>query len=589
MPENRSMREEPGMKADVATLQRRIRAGRGDSPADLVLKRAQVVNVFTGEIRVADVAVQDGFVVGLGADYAGRREVNAQGRWVAPGLIDAHIHIESSMLMPAHLAEIMVPHGTSAIVSDPHEIANVLGISGVRYLLDRSENLPVDVFFMAPSCVPATLLETSGTRLDADALAPLLKEPRILGLAEMMNFPGVCHGDAEVLEKLSLFQGRILDGHSPGLIGYDLQAYLAAGIRSDHECTTLEEALEKVDAGMFVMIREGTSARNLDALLPAVTPENAGRFCLVSDDLHPQDLLRRGHLDHLVQRAIRTGVPPVLAVRLASLNPAGYFGMRDRGAVAPGYRADLLVLDDLDTFAVNRVYKDGMLVAEHGEMCAFAEPEEDIPAAKPLATGPVDPGRFRIPDQGAKARVIELVPDQILTGQGRVRPRVRDGEVVSDPDNDLLKIAVVERHHGSGRTGLGLVRGFGLRAGALAGSIAHDSHNVIAVGVEDADLARAVEEVREMGGGLAVAREGVVLARVPLPVAGLLSDAPIRILVREIDGVNRAAASLGCALKDPFMALSFLALPVIPALKLTDRGLVDVERFEHVPLFASSG
>jgi adenine deaminase len=576
------------MKADVASLQRRIRAGRGDVPADLVLKRARVVNVFTGDILVADVAVQDGYVAGVQTGYEGKQEVDADGRWVAPGLIDPHIHIESSMLMPSRLAAALAPHGTSAIVSDPHEIANVLGMPGIRFLLERSEHLPVDVFFTAPSCVPSTPLETSGARLDADALLPLLKEPRVLGLAEMMNFPGVCHGDAEVLEKLIRFQDRILDGHSPGLKGYDLQAYLAAGIQSDHECTTPEEAREKVAAGMFVMIREGTSARNLDALLPAVTTENAGRFCFASDDLHPQDLLRRGHLNHLVQRAIRAGLHPALAVRLASFNPASYFGLRDRGAVAPGFRADLVVLDDLDMFLVNRVYKDGKLVAEDGNVCASLEPEEGSVKAKPLATGSLTPDRFRIQARDAEARAMELVPGQILTRQVLVHPRVRKGEVVSDPEQDLLKIAVVERHQGSGRTGLGLVRGFGLGGGALAGSVAHDSHNVIAVGVEDTDLVRAVEEVREMGGGLAVTRDGNVLARVPLPVAGLLSDAPIRVLVDEIDEANRAAASLGCRLEDPFMLLSFLALPVIPALKLTDRGLVDVERFEHVPLFVPS-
>jgi len=577
------------MKAEVASLQRRIRAGRGDAPADLVLKRARVVNVFTGDIRVADVAVQDGYVAGVQTGYAGRHELDADGRWVTPGLIDPHIHIESSMLMPAGLAAALAPHGTSAIVSDPHEIANVLGMPGIRFLLDRSERLPVDVFFTAPSCVPATPLETSGARLDADALVPLLKEPRILGLAEMMNFPGVCHSDAEVLEKLVRFQDRILDGHSPGLTGYDLQAYLAAGIQSDHECTTPEEAREKVAAGMFVMIREGTSARNLDALLPAVTMENAGRFSFASDDLHPQDLLRRGHLNHVVQRAIRAGLHPALAVRLASFNPASYFGLRNRGAVAPGFHADLVVLDDLDTFTVHRVYKNGKLVAEDGKLCASLEPEEGSTTAKPLATGPVTPDRFRILSRGTEARAMELVPGQILTGQVLVHPRVLDGEVVSDPEQDLLKIAVVERHYGSGRTGLGLVRGFGLGAGALAGSVAHDSHNVIAVGVKDTDLARAVEEVRQMGGGLAVTRDGEVLARVPLPVAGLLSDAPIRVLVDKIDEANRAAALLGCGLEDPFMQLSFLALPVIPALKLTDRGLVDVVRFEHVPLFVSSG
>ena len=573
------------MNGRADRLKSRIMAARRQIPADLVLRRGQVINLFTGAAVPADVAVHDGIVVGIGQGYEGRDVVDLDGMWVAPSLIDGHIHIESSMLLPSRLAEAVLPHGTTAIVADPHEIANVLGLEGIRILLDESRDLPFDTFFMAPSCVPATHLETSGARLGAGELEILLEEPRMLGLAEMMNVPGVLFGDPEVLAKIELFRSRILDGHCPGLTGEDLQGYLTAGIRSDHECTTAEEAREKAAAGMFVMIREGTSARNLDALLPAVTQGTADRFCFVSDDLHPQDILRRGHLDHMIRRAVRAGMPAVTAIRLASLNPSCYFGLRDRGAVAPGYLADLVVLEDLDTFSVNRVFKKGQLVAEKGRSLEWSGDGGATWPTGPLATGPVRSERFSIPDGAGAARIIEIVPGQILTREVRERPAVREGQVVSDPERDILKIAVLERHRETGGLGLGLVRGFGLRQGALASSVAHDSHNLIAVGVGDDDLCLAAETVRDMGGGLAAVRRGEVIARVALPIAGLLSDKAIHEVARGLDDLNLAAADLGCRVEEPFMALSFLALPVIPALKLTDRGLVDVARFEHVPLF----
>ena len=566
-------------------MTRRLRAARGDDPADLVLKGGRVVNVFDGTVRTADVAVQDGFVAGVGSGYEGRETFDVRGMWIAPGLLEAHMHIESSMLTPPRLAAALLPHGTTAMVADPHEIANVMGLEGIRFLLEESRDLPFDTFFTAPSCVPATHLETSGARLEARDLSALLEEPRVLGLAELMNVPGLIHADPGVLDKVALFRDRVLDGHAPGLTGRDLQAYAAAGIRSDHECTTVEEALEKVRAGLFVMIREGTSARNLEALLPAVTPETRDRFCFVSDDLHPQDILRRGHLDHMIRRAVEAGLDPVTAVRLASLNPARHFRLHDRGAVAPGFRADLAVLSDLEAFAVERVYKAGRIAAEQGRAVGIPEGPSRERAAAPLEVGPLVPERFRIEDRGGRARVIRVVPGQIHTGLVLERPKVRDGMAVPDTDRDILTLAVVERHHGTGNLGLGLVQGFGLREGALAGSVAHDSHNVIAVGTSESDLCLAVETLRDLGGGLAAVRGGDVLARVPLPVGGLLSWEPIGVLVDRLDEVNRAAASLGCPLDDPFMVLSFLALPVIPAVKLTDLGLVDVSRFSLVPLF----
>jgi adenine deaminase len=577
------------LKKKVRLLQERIAVARGQRPADLVLKSGKVVNVFTGEVQECDVAVQGGLVVGLGAGYRGREEVDVRRKWVAPGLMDAHFHIESSMLLPSGLAPALLRRGTTVIVSDPHEIANVMGLEGVRFMLRESQGLPLDIYFMAPSCVPATHLETAGARLGASELRALRKEPRVLGLAEVMNYPGVLAGDPEVLEKLAVFQDRPRDGHAPDLSGRDLQAYLTAGITSDHETFDPKTGLEKVQGGMMLMIREGTSAKNLEELLPLVTERNASRFCFVSDDLHPRDLLHRGHLDFAVRKAIQCGMGPVTAIRLASYNPARHFGLSDRGAVAPGYRADLVVLDDLQGFAVDRVYKDGRLVFCGGELRPALAAVQKSRDTQPLRVGRVTPDSFRVAAGRGKARIIEMIPGQILTRARYEEVRSEGGWVTSDPGRDILKLAVVERHLGSGRIGRGLVRGFGIRKGALASSVAHDSHNVIAAGVSDRELCRAVEEVRDMGGGMVAVDGERVLARLPLPVAGLMSPAPLEELALQQENLERAARSLGCAVPEPYMQLSFLALPVIPELKLTDMGLVDVAGFKTVPLFAEEG
>ena len=573
------------MNITVDILKKRILAARGEIPADLVLKKGRVVNVFSGLIQERDVAVYDGLVVGLGTDYDGRKEIDLNGKWVVPGLIDGHIHIESSMLLPSRLAAALLPHGTTTIISDPHEIGNVAGIKGVRFMLSESESVPFDIFFMLPSCVPATSLETSGAQLSASGLAELKNEPRILGLAEMMDFPGVLAGIPEVLEKLILFRDKIIDGHGPLLIGYDLQGYLTAGIRSDHETCARMEGLEKLNSGMMLMIREGTSAKNLEDLLPLVTKENARRCCFVSDDLHPLDIRERGHLDFIIKKAVSLGLNPATAVQMATLNPAEYFGLKDRGAVAPGYCADLAVLSNLEHFAVERVYKDGQLVVDNGELIDFPYEDKELVELRSMNIQPFAPESFRISHQGKKVRVMELIPGQISTDVRYEDIRSENGWVISDIESDILKLAVVERHKATGHIGLGLVRGFGLRKGALASSIAHDSHNVIAVGVSDRDLCKSVEEVRLLGGGIAVASDDKVLAKVPLEVAGLMSREPLDKLVKQLSDVNRAASSLGCTLPEPFMSLSFLALPVIPELKLTDMGLVDVKKFSLVPLF----
>ncbi|MDD5205861.1 MAG: adenine deaminase [Desulfobacterales bacterium] len=573
------------MRSKVNILKERIRAARGEIPPDLVLKSGKVVDVFCGEIREGDVAVHQGGIVGVGPGYSGREEVDCRGKWIVPGFIDGHLHIESSMVLPSGLAAALAPWGTAAIVADPHEIANVMGLDGVRLMLEDSRSAPVDVFFMAPSCVPATHLESSGAGLPASELKSLMKQPRILGLAEMMNYPGVLAGADEVLEKIVLFRDKVIDGHAPGLGGRDLQAYLTAGIRSDHETTDRGSGMEKVNQGMMVMIREGTSARNLEELVPLVSDRNFWRFCFVSDDLHPRDILERGHLNFMVRKAVQLGLDPVTAVRLATISPASYFGLRDRGAVAPGYKADLAVLEDLESFSVNRVYKNGMLVAEDGNLCVGVSRKRKPSEAEPLKVAGLSLESFRIPACAGNGRIIELVPHQIVTRTRYEPVKCENGFVQADVASDILRLAVVERHHGTGRIGLGLVKGFGLKTGALASSVAHDSHNIIAVGVGEEDLLLAVREVVNMGGGISVASGDRVLSRMPLEIGGLMTAALIRDVAVRMEELLRAAASLGCTVPEPFMILSFLALPVIPESRLTDLGLVDVNRFEVVPLF----
>jgi len=569
----------------VDALKKRILAARREIPADLVLKEGRVVNVFSGEIQERDVALYDGVVVGLGRAYQGKEQIQAKGKWIIPGLIDAHLHIESSMLLPSRLAAALLPHGTTTIVADPHEIGNVMGIEGIKFMLEESASVPLDIFFMAPSCVPATHLETAGARLEVSELAELKNETRILGLAEMMNFPGVLMGTPEVLQKLALFGDKIIDGHAPSLRGYDLQAYVTAGMRSDHEATDRTEGMEKVSSGMMLMIREGTAAKNLEDLLPLVTPENARRFCFVSDDLHPQEIRQRGHLNYIIRKAIDRGLDPVRAIQMATLNPAEYFGLKDRGAVAPGFRADLAVLHDLERFELDKVFKGGKRVVDRGKLIDFPHADDESVELRSMNVAPLTWESFRIPHEDRRARVIELIPGQILTGVRYEHIKSDNGWVQSDVERDILKLAVVERHRATGNIGLGLVMGFGLDAGALASSVAHDSHNLIAIGVSDQEIWRSIEEVKKTGGGIAVIRDEKVLARVPLDIAGLMSRESLEGLTEKLDEADRAASSLGCTIPDPFMSLSFLALPVIPKLKLTDLGLVDVEKFSLVPLF----
>jgi len=561
-----------------------LAVARGDAPADLLLRNGRVVNVFTGELEEADVAVSGDRIAGLGTGYEAASVVDLEGKFLLPGFLDAHVHVESSLATPLEFARAVVPRGTTTVVSDPHEIANVHGMEGILYMLEASEGLPLTVFVMASSCVPATPMGTAGAALEAGALEELLSHPRILGLAEVMNFPGVILGDPGVLSKLEAFRGRVVDGHAPGVLGKALNAYVAGGPSSDHECTTPEEALEKLRRGLFLYLREATNARNLVDLIPALTPGNRRRVALCTDDRQPPDLLDEGGIDAMLRILVREGIPPVEAIRMATLNPAEHFRLDDRGAVAPGRRADLVVIRDLEELVVEEVYAGGALVARGGAPLAWETPPQPRP---PLPSMRVDWGRVAlgIPAREGRIRVIRAVPHQLVTGAEEAVPTVREGQVVADASRDLLKIVVLERHTGSGRVGVGLVTGVGLKAGAMAGTVAHDHHNLVAIGADDESILAAARAVAGMGGGLAVAREGRILATLPLPIGGLMSGEPIETIRGGLDRVVAAARELGSPLHDPFMAMSFLALEVIPSLKITDRGLVDVDRFQLVDLW----
>ena len=475
------------------TLEATITVARGEEPADLLLKNAQLVNVLSGEIHPADIGIYEGSVVGFG-EYQASQVVDLGGRFVCPGLMDAHVHLESSMLQPAEFARAVVPRGTTTVICDPHEIANVLGFDGVQYILDASEGLPLHVYVMVPSCVPATHMETAGAELTAADIVGLMGHERVLGLAEMMNFPGVLYRVPSVLAKIEAAGDRPIDGHAPGLSGMDLNAYVAAGIGSDHECTDLGEAREKMRRGMHIMIREGTTARNLHALLPLVTPANARLCHFCTDDRHPDTLLSEGHIDDVVRKAIAWGLDPVTAIQVATINTAEYFGLRKVGAVAPGYRADLLVLDDLETVQVAQVYAAGRLVAEQGTLLASGTGFPQVPL-QPSVHVDLSALDFTIAAGDGPARVIGVIPEQVVTNELRLEPTREDGHVVSDPARDILKIAVVERHHQTGNVGLGLVKGVGLKRGAIASSVAHDSHNLVIIGTNDDEMRAAVAAI----------------------------------------------------------------------------------------------
>lgn len=645
-----SARQEPTRPVARRTFEmtdrsRLLSVARGDTPADLVLRHARTLNVFTGDIETADIAIVDGLIAGLGDGYRGTEEIDLGGAFVAPGLIDAHVHIESSLCTPPQFARAVVPRGVTTVVTDPHEIANVAGVAGVQYMIDASRNLPLSVFVMAPSCVPATPLGTAGAELSASDLASLVD--RVHGLAEVMNFPGVINADAQMLAKVAAYAGRPIDGHCPGVSGKALNAYAAAGIGSDHESITPAEAKEKLSRGLYLLIREATNARNLHALLPLVTPKTNRRVCFCTDDRVPADLLTTGGIDHMVREAIAFGIDPVDVFRLATLNTAEWFGLSDRGAIAPGRRADLMIFDDLQKPIAKAVYAGGTLAAELGAMVSTDRTRGAVTACAPTVqahSGPheggadaaaqaadrvkttggssdtfakstaravasagidnaapdavcgrvrvtIDDTTFRIPSTGQRVRVIGSIEGQLVTDPLTLAVPVIDGTLQSDVNQDVLKMAVLERHGrtgddgGKANVGLGFIKGFGLTRGAIAGTVAHDHHNLVVIGVDDVSMQTAAKKVAELGGGLCVVDGETVLAELALPVAGLMSDQPIETVRAGYDALLTAAKNLGATSADPFMAMSFMCLEVIPSLKLTDRGLVDVTTFEIVSLW----
>jgi len=564
-------------------IKHRIAVARGAQKADLVLHGGSLVNVFSGEIYQTDVAVCGGKIAGLGS-YKGHTVIDVSSKFILPGFIDSHVHIESSMLSPAEFARAVIPHGTTAVIADPHEIANVLGKTGIQYMLSASEGLPLDFYFMLPSCVPTTSLETSGARLTAADLLPFLKHKRVLGLAEVMDYPGVLHGESDVLRKLKAFSHTVIDGHAPGLSDYDLSAYAGTGISSDHECKTANEAQRKVRMGMTIFMREGSVAKDLEALLPAVTRANARFFTLATDDFQPGDL-KSGSINQLIKKAIRLGLDPIVAVQMATINAARHFGLRQKGAVLPGYDADMVVIDDLKNFAVEKVFKAGKLVAEGGTCMTDIRHRRNERTRGTVRMGPIEKKDIMVKAKTGLARVIELIPDRIETKCSIMPVTVQGGYVVSDIHNDILKLVVIERHKATGNRGVGLVKGLGLKAGAIAATVAHDSHNIITTGITDEDILAAVSRVQKIQGGLVVVNNRKVIAEIPLPVAGLMSDKRLDVVVNKLAEIDLAVKGLGVTCEHPFGILSFLALPVIPELKLTDRGLVDVKQFRFVDLF----
>ena len=563
---------------------RLLAAARGDESSDLLLENARLLNVFSAEIYETAIAISGSRIAGLGPGYRAKRSLDLEGRFVAPGLIDAHVHIESSMVPPRAFARMVLPRGVTTVVADPHEIANVRGLEGIRFMLASARQSPLSFFFTAPSCVPASHLETSGARLDASDLARLLREPEIIGLAEVMNFPGVIKGDDEVLAKIEAFDGRVIDGHCPRLTGLSLNAYAAAGIGSDHESTAITEAREKLRLGMTVFLREGTAARNLRNLVPLITKDNERRLCLCTDDRHCQDLLDEGSIDYLIRVAIAEGIDPMTAFRMASLNASEYFRLHDRGAVAPGRRADLVVFSDLESPSFEMVFKDGALVARDGKLLDDGESDLETGWASGLNVRWSDID-FAVAARGRRLRVIGCTPGELVTEDLTMEAAIENGTAVADTGRDLLKMAVIERHHATGNVGTGFVKGLGLSRGAIAGTVAHDHHNLVVIGCDDESMRTAVEAVAEAGGGQAAAEKDRVLARVALPIAGLMSSRPASAVGDDVRSLKRAAKSLGSPAPDPFTTMSFLALEVVPFLKLTDLGLVDVEKFEIVPLF----
>lgn len=571
------MQEIYGQKTDrqLAAKQRIIAVAAGREKADLVLKNAKYLNVFSNEFLCGDIAVANGLIAGVGK-YDGKTEIDVSGKLVLPGFIDAHIHLESSMVTPAEFAKAVVAHGTTTVITDPHEITNVMGIDGVEYMIQASQNLPIDVHFMMPSCVPATEIDESGAELDCKDIDLYLDNKKVLGLAEMMNYVGVINGDKNVLSKIVTSQAhhKKIDGHAPELSGNDLNAYIAAGVYSDHECSTFENALEKLRKGQFIMIREGTAAHNLKALMPLLTQQYYSRCMFATDDKHPSDLLYGGHIDYIVKQALKNGADPIVALKTATHHAARYFLLNNKGAIASGYLADIVVVDNLEDFNVETVFKRGKLVFD-GEVKDFSAPTVDEKLAEKcfdtFHLDSVTPSSFKV---DGKLGLIGLVGGELLTRNLGTADKI-------DVENDILKIACIERHKGTNHIGVGYVKGYSLKSGAVATSVAHDSHNIITVGCNDDDIAVAVNAIKDSKGGIAVVENGKIKALLELPIAGLMSDEPLTTVNKKLENAKSSAYELGADKSiDPFMTLSFLSLPVIPSLRITTKGVFDAENWK---------
>lgn len=561
-----------------------IRAARGEKRVDLLIKNAQIINVLSGEIYPGNVAIDGGLIVGFG-DYQAVQTIDLEGKFLAPGFLDGHMHMESSMIEPTEFSRVVVPRGTTTVIVDPHEIANVRGIEGIKYILRANKVVPLDIYAMIPSCVPATPLETSGARLTAEDIVPSFTKDRVLGLGELMDFPGVLDKNPHVLRKMNVEGVMRIDGHAPGLSGKDLYAYVAAGALSDHECTTYEEALEKLRLGMYIMIREGSVTRDLDALLPLVTPVNMRRCMFVTDDREPIDLVNEGHMSFVIKKAIANGMDPTVAFAMATINTADYFGLKNIGAIAPGYIADLVVIDNFTDFNVAMVLKQGEIVAKDQKPLFMMRSLDSTPVMNTVNIPPITPDMFKIEAKGEYINVMGLIPHQIVTKKLRMKAKIVDGYAVSDPDNDILKMVVIERHNATGNIGKAFATGFGIKKGAFASTVAHDSHNLIILGENDEDMAIAAKRIQELQGGQVIVLDGKVVAELPLPIGGLMSDLPLEEVKKRLDHFDEITNSLGSKTDHPFMTLSFMALPVIPELKVTDLGLVDVTQFKIIDIF----
>ena len=562
-----------------------VQVALGNEPADLVLKNAEVFHVFTGEFLNADVAIVDGYIAGVGENYTGITEIDLSGKFLLPGYIDSHINLESSTLLPDEFARAAISNGTTTVIMDPHEIANVCGISGIRFMLEATERIPLNVYMTLPSCVPASRLDTSGAILEADDLKPILSHPRVLGLGEMMDFHGVLNLNEGVYAKLSMADNILVEGHAPGLKDKTLMAYAAAGIRSDHECTTPEQALQRLRAGMHLHLREGAVSKNFMALSEVINQDTAPYISFCADDISAEELLKEGHINKIVRMAISRKVPVATVLQIATINTAKYYGLKDVGAIAPGYKADILVMDSQNVRMPRQVYKSGQLVCTDGVVVDI--PKTVIPpeVMNTINIKGIRKEDLKIPMNGNMANVIGIVPYQVVTKHFKLQVAVKNGEVISDIENDILKLAVFERHHGTGNVGLGLVKGLGLKSGAIASSIAHDSHNIIVAGTNDTDMILAVEEISRIGGGIVIVENGSILSCFPLPIAGLMTDLPAQEVADKQAELREIAHSLGVySFINPFLTLSFCSLPVIPALKLTDQGLVLVATGKYIPV-----